>query len=324
LTGLFLNYQHLSLKQTIKGKKYLSPVGLAAGFDKDVNLMKLMPYISFGHEEIGSITALPCEGNPKPRMWRLPKQKAIVVNYGLKNPGCQEIARKMYAQKFQLPIGVSIAKTNCKETVGTEAGIEDYYQSFRVLEPFGDYFVINISCPNAYGGLPFNDKKSLDKLLTKLDKIETDKAVYIKLPPDIPTKRVNELIKVCDKHRIDGFVIANLTKVRDNIPESELKKAGPGGISGKPVEEKANKMIAHVYKKTKGKYLIMGVGGIFSAEDAYEKIKQGSCLVQLITGMIYEGPQLIKKINKGLVQLLKKDGYKNISEAVGAYHRKKK
>ncbi|MBU1112209.1 MAG: quinone-dependent dihydroorotate dehydrogenase [archaeon] len=323
ITKLFVNYENKGLNQTIHNIKFKNPVGLAAGFDKDVNLMKLMPCLSFGHEEIGSITAQSCEGNPKPRLWRLPKQKSIVVYYGLKNPGAQEVAKKLYGKKFKLPIGISIAKTNCKETANTEEGIDDYYQTFKLLEPYGTYFTINISCPNAYGGLPFTDSKLLNKLLDKLDEIETDKPVLLKLTPDLEEKDIDQVIKVAKKHNVQGFVISNLTKQRDTIPDEDLKKVGPGGLSGKPVKKKANDMISYVYKKTKGKYLIIGVGGIFSAEDAYEMIKNGASLVQLITGMIYEGPFLIRKINKELVKLLQNDGFENVSEAVGVNHKKK-
>jgi len=321
ITKLFLNYENKILRQKIHGIKFKNPVGLAAGFDKDVNLMPLMPCIGFGYEEIGSITAQPCKGNPKPRLWRLPKQKSIVVYYGLKNPGAQEVAKKLYGKKFKLPIGISIAKTNCKETADTKAGIDDYYQTFKLLESFASYFTINVSCPNAYGGLPFTDSKLLNKLLDRLDEIETDKPVFLKLTPDLEEKEIDQVIKVAKKHNIQGFVISNLTKQRNVIPKEDLDKVGEGGLSGKPVKKKANDMISYVYKKTKGKYLIIGVGGIFSAEDAYEMIKNGASLVQLITGMIYEGPFLIKKINKGLVKLLEKDNFNNISEAVGVNHK---
>lgn len=322
ILGLLFSYQNKILRQEIKGVKFTNPVGLAAGFDKDVNLMRILPKIGFGHEEIGTITALPCKGNPKPRLWRLPKHKSIVVYYGLKNPGCQAVAKKLYGKKFKFPVGISVGKTNCKETADIDIGIKDYYQTFKLLEPMGDYFTINVSCPNAYGGLPFSSAELLGQLLTKLDKVDTDKPVFIKLPPDMNSQQVDETISVCDQHRVDGFVISNLTKVRDNISEKDLKGIGPGGLSGKPTKNLSNRLISEFYEKAGDRYVIIGCGGIFSAKDAYEKIKAGASLVQLITGMIYEGPSLIKEINKGLVGLLKKDGFSNISEAVGAGHRK--
>ncbi|MBT3297756.1 quinone-dependent dihydroorotate dehydrogenase [archaeon] len=330
MLDFWFNYQHPMLVQDIKGIRFNNPVGLAAGFDKDARLMNILPHVGFGHQEIGSVTAKPCKGNKKPRMWRLPRYKSIVVYYGLKNPGCQAIAKKLYGKKFKLTLGISIAKTNCKETADLNVGIEDYYKSFRLLEPFGDYFTINISCPNAFGGLPFTDKKSFNELLTKLETVHTDKPIFIKMSPDLTDKELNDIIKVCDSHRVDGFVISNLSKKREdlNIPEKEFKaefsKVGPGGLSGNLVRRKSIDMINKVYTKTEGRYIIMGVGGIFSAKDAYEMIKSGASLVQLITGMIYEGPGVIEEINRGLVKLLKKEGYNSLSEAIGAYHKTKK
>ncbi|MFH0926668.1 MAG: quinone-dependent dihydroorotate dehydrogenase, partial [bacterium] len=166
-------------------------------------------------------------------------------------------------------------------------------------------------CPNAFGGQPFSDPKKLDQLLTYIDQIYTKKPIFIKMPPDLTEKQVDGILEVVKKHKIAGFICSNLTKKDKN-----------GGLSGKSVEELANKQIKYIYQKTRSKYIIIGTGGIFSAEDAYRKIKLGASLVQLITGMIYEGPQLIGEINKGLVKLLKKDGYTNISQAVGSINRR--
>lgn len=319
LTAIFFSYQHDSLIQIIDGIKYLNPLGLAAGFDKDANLLEIIPAVGFGFEEIGSITALPCQGNPKPRLWRLPQHKSLVINYGLKNEGCKAIAKKLQSKKKNSPLGISIAKTNCKRTVDTNAAVLDYCESFITLEPFADYLTINISCPNAFGGQPFSSPKLLEILLTKLDAIKTPKPRYIKISPDLSTKEVEDIILVSDKHNIQGFIVSNLLKDREKsgIPPESFSKVGKGGLSGKPIEKIANEFISHIYAKTKGKYTIIGCGGIFNADDAYAKIKAGANLVQLITGMIYEGPGLIKNINKDLTILLKKDGFTNISEAVG-------
>ncbi len=322
LTSVFFSYRHDSLTQTIDGIKYLNPVGLAAGFDKDANLTEIIPAVGFGFEEIGSVTAMPCQGNPKPRLWRLPQHKSLVVHYGLKNEGCKAIAKKLQSlrsKKRSSPLGISIAKTNCKETADADAAVLDYYESFVTLEPFADYITINISCPNAFGGQPFSSPKLLELLLAKLDAVKTTKPRYIKISPDLSIKEVEDIISVSDRHNIQGFIVSNLLKNRkkSGLPPETFSKVGNGGLSGKPVEKFANKIISHIYIKTKGKYTIIGCGGIFNADDAYAKIKAGADLVQLITGMIYEGPGLIKDINKGLVVLLKRDGFANISEAVG-------
>lgn len=319
----FFYYENEKLTQTIAGIKFVNPVGLAAGFDKEAELMNILPSVGFGFEEIGSITAKPCKGNQKPRLWRLPKYKSIVVNYGLKNQGCEAIAEKLTGKKFAFPLGINIAKTNCPETVDLEKGIQDYVEGFTVMEPYADYLTINISCPNAYGGQPFSNPKYLERLLTETDKIKTKKPLFIKISPELTIKQLDELLSVCAKHNLQGFIISNLVKDRSKlaIPAEDFAKVGMGSLSGKIVYDRSNELISYIYQKTKRKYIIIGCGGIFTAEDAYEKIKRGASLVQLITGMIYEGPMAIKKINVGLVELLEKDGFNHITEAVGSKYR---
>lgn len=318
----FLVYENKALEQTIKGIKFKNPVGLAAGFDKNAELTEITGALGFGFEEVGSITGEACEGNPKPRLWRMKKSKGLVVWYGLKNDGCEMIFQRLKQLKFNIPIGINIAKTNSKKCSDTDEGIKDYVKAFSQLLDIGNYFTINISCPNAFGGEPFTEPEKLEKLLSALEKYPTKKPIFVKLPPDLNKKQVDSLIEVCKNHHVDGFVISNLTKKKElmDVDEKEYQKVykGNGGISGKAVEKLSNELIAYVYKNYGERFLIIGCGGIFSAQNAYKKILLGASLVQLITGMIFEGPQLISQINRGLVKLLEKDGFKNISEAVGA------
>lgn len=322
LTRLFFSYSNKKLEQEILGIKFKNPIGLAAGFDKNAVITQILSSVGFGYEEVGSITGEPCVGNAKPRLWRLKKSEGLVVYYGLKNDGCEKIAKRLKNTKFNFPVGISVAKTNCQKTANKEDGIKDYVKAFETLKELGDYMTINISCPNAFGGQPFTKAQDLDDLLTAIEKVSFEKPTFLKLAPDLTTEEIDDIIEVCDKHRVDGFICTNLTKDRTNDDvKKHLKDADigtVGGISGKPIRELSTKLIAHIYKKTKGKYVIIGCGGVFSAEDAYEKIKAGASLIQMITGMIFEGPQVIGEINQGLVRLLTKDGYKNISEAVGA------
>lgn len=323
LVGAGFSYKNKKLEQTIADIHFPNPVGLAAGFDKNAELLGILPAVGFGFIEVGSITGEPCEGNPKPRLWRLPKSKSLVVYYGLKNRGCEAIAEKLKKTKTAcaVPYGVSIAKTNCKETVSLKKGIADYIKACRVLKNYGDYVTLNISCPNAFGGQPFTDATKLDALLKEIDEIRINKPVFLKLSADLSPAEIDAIIAVSRTHHVTGFICTNLTKKRDNQKIVEKDVPEKGGISGKAVEEWSNKMIAYIHKKTNrqtpGEFVIIGCGGIFSAEDAYKKIKLGASLVQLITGMIYEGPQVISEINRGLVQLLEKDGYENVGEAVG-------
>lgn len=318
---LFLSYSNEKLEQNIAGIKFKNPVGLAAGFDKDAYLTSILPSVGFGFAEVGSITGEPYEGNPGKRLERLKKSKSIVVNYGLKNQGAEKISQRLKNKNFDIPTGISVAKTNSDKTIELENGIRDYLKVCRLFENIGDYLTINISCPNTFGGEPFTDEIKLEKLLSEIDKLNYRKPIFIKLPPDLDVEKIDKIINVSDKHKISGFVCSNLTKDRNNpkIKEKIIETTIliKGSLSGKIIEDLVNEQIKYIYSRTKGKYIIMGCGGIFSAEDAYKKIKLGASLVQLITGMIFEGPQLISEINKGLVKLLEKDGFKNISEAIG-------
>jgi len=317
ITSIVYSYYNKKLEQTILDIKFPNPIGLSAGFDKDAILTDIISSVGFGFVEVGSITGEPCEGNPKPRLWRLKKSKSLVVYYGLKNEGCEKISKRLRNKKFMIPVGISIAKTNCSKTIETSAGIKDYVKAFSKFKDIGDYFTINISCPNAFGGQPFTNSKELDRLLTQVDKIPTKKPVFLKLSPDLTKKEVDDIIYVSEKHRVHGFICTNLTKKRNIKKIADDFVPDKGGISGKVVEDLSNELIKYVYKKTNGEFVIIGCGGVFSAEDAYKKIKSGASLIQLITGMIFEGPQLISNINVGLIKLLEKDGFNNISEAVG-------
>lgn len=310
-------YENPRLTQTLCGVEFKNPVGLAGGFDKNAQLTDILPFIGFGFVEIGSITGEPCAGNPRPRLWRLPKSKSIMVYYGLKNDGCEAIAARLRGKNFSVPVFASIAKTNSPSTVDCEAGIADYVKAFQAMEPIAQGITVNISCPNAFGGEPFSNPERLEKLLTALDASPTTKPVFLKMPADLTAEQVDALLDVILRHRVQGFIFSNLTKDRTNPDIKDADVPAVGGMSGKLVESRSNALIEQVYKRTRGSHVIVGLGGIFSAEDAYKKIRLGASLVQLITGMIFEGPQLIGEINGGLIQLLDRDGFASIKDAVG-------
>lgn len=314
---LLFYYSHPSLKQEILGINFSNPIGLAAGFDKNAELTNILPPVGFGFVEVGSITGDACDGNPKPRLWRLIKSKSLVVYYGLKNDGAEVIANRLRNKRFSVPIGISIAKTNNEKTVGLDAGINDYLKAYEEFSEIGAYYTINISCPNTFGGQPFTDSISLEKLLVKIDKVKKSKPIFLKLSPDISRPQIDEILMLVKNYKIDGFICTNLTKQRDNYFIRDDNVSEQGGISGKAVAELSNELIKYIYKKTNGEYVIIGVGGVFTADDAYKKIRLGASLVQLITGMIFQGPQSISEINQGLVELLKRDGFNSIKEAIG-------
>ncbi len=321
--GFFFRFSHPSLEQTVVGIRFSNPIGLAAGFDKDGRLVDILPEVGFGFAEVGSITGESCLGNPKPRLWRLPKSRGLVVNYGLKNDGCEVVSRRLAKRVFRFPIGISVAKTNASGTVDVEAGIADYVKAFRAFAEIGDYLTVNISCPNAFGGEPFTDPQRLELLLVALDAIPTLHPVFLKMPADLTEAALQALLEVARRHRIHGIIFVNLTKRydRSTIDQEERSSIMIGGVSGKPVTEDANRLVAWAYRLYGSRFVYIGCGGVFSAKDAYEKILQGASLVQLITGMIYEGPQLIGEINRELARLIERDGFKSVADAVGAAHR---
>lgn len=200
------------------------------------------------------------------------------------------------------------------------AGINDYATAFSTLANIGAYTTINISCPNTCGGESFTDPGRLDRLLTALDAIPSPKPMFVKIPVDSTFDELDALVAVIDQHRVHGIIVSNLTKERDRkeIDPADLRGMHPGGISGRPTFEASNRLIAHLYRTTHRRFIIIGSGGIFTAHDAYTKIRNGASLVQLITGLIYQGPQSIGEINRGLVELLKRDGFSSIHDAIGA------
>jgi len=321
LYKLIFSYQDSSLSQEIFGLTFRNPVGIGAGFDKDARMINIISDIGLGHTEIGTATLIPYEGNPKPRLIRLIKDKSIVVNYGFKNEGIRKILKKINkSSKKDMILGLSIGKTNSKETTDLENSIKDQVASFKlaIKNENIDYLTLNISCPNTFGGQPFTNKERFEKLIRRITKLNIDKPLFIKMPVNIELSGFDKLLKLCVKYKVDGVIIGNLNKDRRSYkllkPLSDDVK---GGLSGLPTKEFSNKLIAYTYKNYGKELKIIGIGGIFSAEDAYEKIKLGASLVQLITGLIFEGPQLIYQINKGIAEKLKKDGFKNISEAIG-------
>ena len=320
LVRLLFSYRHPALRVEWRGITFQNPLGLAAGFDKNAELVQILPAVGFGFMEVGSITGEACPGNPRPRLWRVPAQKSLLVYYGLKNDGARVIAGRLRGIRPAIPLGINIAKTNCRETVETAAGIADYIAAYRAFqtENIGDYFTINISCPNAFGGEPFTNPERLEQLLRALAQEEKTIPIFLKLSPDSPYETIDRIIALAERYNVDGFICSNLTKRHEVLPPAEREHFPVyGGLSGKCVEEASNQLLSYLYAKTRGTKLLMGLGGVFTAEDAYEKIRRGAMLIQLITGMIYGGPQTIAAINQGLVRLLRRDGYHSIVEAVG-------
>jgi dihydroorotate dehydrogenase (fumarate) len=311
-------YEHPALVQRVAGILFPNPIGLAAGFDKNGWLTGVIPSIGFGFMEVGSVTARPCAGNPKPRLWRLPESGALQVYYGLANDGAAAVAARIPSKPHAIPIGMSVAKTNSAATVDRRAGVADYVAGIRVAAGVGDYLTVNVSCPNAFGGEPFTTPNALDALLAEVDALAVYEPVFLKFPCDLDGDAFDALLAVAAAHRVAGIIISNLTKEYRGIARGDRARLQTrGGISGKPVAARANALIARTYRAYDDRFVIVGCGGVFTADDAYEKIRLGASLIQLITGMVYQGPSAIGQIAAGLVERLRRDGHRTIGDAVG-------
>lgn len=316
------------LEQDVFGLHFKNPVGLSAGFDKNVEIAPMIQSVGFGFMTGGSVTAEPCAGNPKPWFYRLPHTKSLVVHAGLPNAGVQAVHRTLANYRPEtfrdMPLIVSVAKTNSQEAATDEVAIEDYCTSLRTLEAQGrqQLFEINISCPNTYGGEPFTTPERLRRLLTAIDTLQLRTPVTIKMPINKPWPEFRALLDVAAAHRVAGVSIGNLRHDRGGIdPKDTIDDTMKGNLSGAPTRALSTDLIRQTYVAYGKQFVIIGIGGVFSAADAYEKIRAGASLVALITGMIFEGPQVVGEINHGLEKLLRRDGYKNIAEAIGADHR---
>lgn len=311
------------LKQQLFGIDFKNPVGLSAGLDKNGEILTAMKNIGFGFSEVGSVTAVPCAGNPRPWFYRLPKTQSLVVNAGLGNEGSSKIIKRLseYKNIKNFPIILSVAKTNSQKVVSVNEGIADYITTLKRAndKPFINMIELNISCPNAFGGEPFNDPTKLKKLLNEVKKLDIKQSIAIKMPVDLEWPRFKELLDIILRYEfVKAVTIANLFKDRSKIEFKEnLPDSVHGNMSGLPTRDTSNELIKRTYKYCGDKLKIIGVGGIFSAEDAYTKIKLGASLVEFVTGTIFFGPQLAAEINYDLAKLLTKDSYENISQAIG-------
>ena len=303
LTAIPYGYRGPDISKVVDGVRYRTPVLLSAGFDYNGRLTQILSSVGFGGEEIGSVTARPCEGNKRPRLMRLPRSKSLVVYKGLRNDGVDAIMKRLKSKERvkDFVIGVSIARTNDAQSATTETGIADYYTSLEKLTNarIGDYYTINISCPNATCGETFIDPAALEPLLDALDEVPTLVPRYIKMPVSVPMEQFDALLAVIAEHEINGVIIGNLNKHYNELAyPDEAPKEYHGGLSGKVCFTRSNERILYTKRKYGDALTIIGCGGIFSPEDAMEKFRLGADLLQLITGMIFEGPGLIKNICK--------------------------
>jgi dihydroorotate dehydrogenase len=293
------NRLHVQIKSLV----FPNPVGLAGGFDKNAIALKTISAFGFGFMEIGAVTAQGQPGNPKPRLYRLPEDCALINRLGFNNEGATAIAARLAKLRALgklpgIPLGINIGRTKIVET---KDAVADFLSAFEKLFSQADFFTLNVSSPNT---------PNLRDLQGQ------EKPVFVKIAPDMEFAQVDEIIEVVNSFELAGIVATNATAFMRDSVKSPLGRE-PGGLSGRPITRMVTNFVSHIYKNTRGRLPIIGVGGIFNAQDAYDKIIAGASAVQIYTGFVYEGPAAVKRINQGLIKLLQRDGFKSVGEAVG-------
>jgi len=295
-----------SLHRKLFGLDFPNPVGLAAGLDKNAEVIDGLAEMGFGHIEIGTITPKPQDGNPKPRLFRLKQDQAIINRMGFNNVGAIQAARNLAQRKSTVIVGGNIGKN--KATPNEEA-VKDYELCFNVLHDLVDYFVVNVSSPNTPGLRALQDKDALSGILFSLKDINAGKKkpkpILLKIAPDLTHEQLDDIISIVSDTQIDGVIATNTTILREKLPHylpSEIEAMGAGGLSGSPLTALSREVISYLHKMSGGSFPIIGVGGIMSSQDAMDKINAGASLVQLYSGFIYHGPKLIEEINSHLTQ----------------------
>lgn len=308
------------------GISFPNAVGLAAGFDKDGVALPVLAALGFGFIEAGTVTFHAQPGNPRPRLFRLPEDKALINRAGFNNSGAAAFAKRVARDRPRCVLGVSIGKS---KITPLERATEDYLASFELVYDVADYVAVNVSSPNTPQLRQLQQSEQLSALLSALQ--ERNRALQqahrrsrsmpllVKLSPDLTSEDLEMIVDVLVRLQVDGIIATNTTITRDHLrtDHANVVKIGDGGLSGAPLRAKSTQMIADLYCLTKGKVPIIGVGGIFTAEDAWEKISAGASLVQLYTGFIYRGPGIAREINEGLQHILKREGFSNLDAAVG-------
>mgnify|MGYP000203418402 FL=1 len=287
-----------------------NPVGVAAGFDKNAEVPRSLAALGFGHVEVGGVTAEQQDGNPRPRMFRLPEDEAIINRMGFNNHGADVIGHRLSTNPLpDVPVGVNIGKSKAAEDAPA-----DYRYTYEQVADGGDYFVVNVSSPNTPGLRDLQHRDQLEAILGELLDAGAD-PLLVKFSPDLSTEAIADGVDLATELGLDGIIATNTTTERPDTLRSAARFE-QGGLSGKPLEERATSLVRFVAERTD--LPVVGVGGVSSAEDAYEKIRNGASVVQLYTALIYEGPTLARDINRGLLDLLDRDGFDSIEEAIGA------
>jgi len=312
------------------GLEFQNPIGLAAGFDKNGSYARELAALGFGFIEVGTVTNEGQVGNPKPRIFRLPQDRALINRLGFNNAGAAQVAENLRRHRPNCVLGVNIGKSR---NVAIEAAIPDYLASFDAVFDVADYIAINVSSPNTPDLRALQQHQLLENLLVavqqrndelrKRHSLQAAKPLLLKIAPDLSESEIESIVDVSSRTNVAGIIATNTTIKRDGLRTStdDVRACGEGGLSGAPLRDRSNNVISLIYKTAREKLPIIGVGGVFSAEDAWEKICAGASLIQLYTGFIYEGPSVAKRINEGLAVIMQRERIRSIDEAVGSSSR---
>lgn len=300
------------LEQVLFGSTFPNPLGLAAGFDKNARCLEAWQHLGFGFVEAGTITFRPQPGNPKPRLFRLPTDKALINRMGFNNDGAERVAARLAVATPDIPVGINLGKSRLAEL--SEA-VEDYASSFRLLHQFGSYAVVNVSSPNTPGLRSLQDRGPLTDILQALKAIDAEKPLFVKVSPDLEFSALDEVLDVCLTNGCTGLIATNTTLSRDGLstPTDEM-----GGLSGAPLAGRSDAVLAHLARAARENLVLIGAGGIFDGDDLYRKISLGAHLAQVYTGWIYGGPSMIPNVLKQLASRLEREGIRHLDQLRGS------
>lgn len=299
------------LEQELFGVRFDNPLGLAAGFDKNARAVNHWHKLGFGFAEIGTVTFHSQPGNDKPRLFRLPEDRAIINRMGFNNDGASTIASRMRLAQPQIPIGINLGKS---KLTALENAASDYQQSYRLLKEVGAYFVVNVSSPNTPGLRSLQDRGPLSEIFSAIREVDASKPLFVKVAPDLEFDALDEVVAVAEEHHLTGIIATNTTVERTGVPETHTNRNQVGGLSGLPLKTRSNEVLSHLRKACSAGMVLIGVGGIFSGDDIYEKISLGAHLCQTYTGWIYGGPQMVPNCLRQLAIRMEREGIKKLDD----------
>lgn len=314
----YSNEVFTELETEVFGLRFKNPLGIAAGFDKNGTVVEQLASLGFGFVEVGTVTLKPQPGNERPRMFRLPADKALINRLGFNNDGAEAVAERLAKIKRACVVGVNIGKNR---DVAIADAVENYIRTFDIVRPVADYVTVNISSPNTPNLRELQKGESLDELLSALTGRNADKTrkpLLVKIAPDLNDAEIDAVVEKCMEYGIDGIIATNTTISRKGLKTTDVEAIGAGGLSGRPLTNLSTEVVRRIFEFSDGKLPVVGVGGIFDGNDAFEKIEAGASLVQAYTGFVYGGPTFAADVCSGLAKRIRDSGLRTIHDAVGS------